>query len=199
MKISLRLAAAAAAIFISASAFAQGPWSITAGYLNSFNKASATDANVTSTSHSNGFYLGVGYETPVRRIDDFYLEGQFLYSYLGDKAEDANENIHMLNLPIRGKYKLYINDNFGFFGYAGPLFSFGFAANEKIGSIAFDLYGDDGILNRFDIKLGFGVGVELSKRFAFRVGCDWGLFNISTVDNVNAHIHWINIGLAYSL
>ena len=197
MKISLKIAAAVAALLISAGASAQGPWSITAGYLCPAYRASASD--VTSTSNGNGFYLGAGYEMPVRDIENFYLEGQLFYSYLGDKSGDTTENIHLLNLPVRGKYKTYVNDNFGIFCYAGPMLSYGIAANDKVGSVAFDLYGDDGILNRFDIKLGIGAGVELSRKLVFRIGYDWGLFNISKVDGAKAHIHWLNVGVAYNL
>lgn len=200
MKISLKIAAAVAATLISAGASAQGPWSITAGYLNAACRASATSSeDVVSVSHLNGFYLGAGYEMPVKSVENFYLEGQLLYSYLGDKSGDTKENIHMLNLPVRGKYKISVNDNLGVFGYAGPLLSYGFAANDKVGSVAFDLYGDDGILNRFDIKLGIGVGAELSNRIVLNIGYDWGLFNISKVDSTKAHIHWLNVGVAYRL
>lgn len=187
------------ALLVSLNAFAQNQWNITAGYLHSDIKTSAATGGSTLTTNINGFYVGAGYEAPVNQIDNFYLEGQFLYSYLGDKNGDVTENIHMLNVPFRAKYKIYITDQFGIFGYSGPVTSFGLAANDKQGNTSYSLYGDDGIINRVDLKLGIGAGIELSRKIVFRVGYDWGLFNMSKIDNVKMHINWFCFGVVYNI
>lgn len=199
MKITTKIAVAIIASLTSFCAFAQNQWYITAGYLNSDNKASAAIGGTTLTTNNGGFYVGAGYEAPVNQIDNFYLEGQFLYSYLGDKNGDVTESIHMLNIPFRAKYKVYITDQFGVFGYGGPVASFGLAANDKVGNISYSLYGDDGIINRVDLKLGIGGGIELSHRISFRVGYDWGLFNMSKIGDAKMHINWFHVGVAYNL
>ena len=105
----------------------------------------------------------------------------------------------MLNVPFRAKYKVNITDQFGIFGYGGPVASFGLAANNKKGNVSYSLYGDDGIINRVDLKLGIGAGIELSQKIVFRVGYDWGLFNMSKINNVKMKINWFHVGVAYNL
>ena len=199
MRISLKFAILAIISLFSINAFSQNKWNVTAGYLLSANKASASTGGTTVTTNDDGFYVGAGYESPVNGIENFYLEGQLLYSYLGDKNGDVTENIHMLNVPFRAKYKVNITDQFGIFGYGGPVASFGLAANNKKGNVSYSLYGDDGIINRVDLKLGIGAVIELSQKIVFRVGYDWGLFNMSKINNVKMKINWFHVGVAYNL
>ncbi len=199
MKSLFRITAAVIAVLVSVNAFSQNQWNVVGGYLRSDNKASAATGGVTVTTNDNGFYIGAGYETAVKQIENFYLEGAFLYSYLGCKNGDVTENMHMLNIPFRAKYKVAVTDQFSIFSYGGPVASFGLAANNKQGNVSASLYGDDGILNRVDLKLGLGVGVELSQKLIFRFGYDWGLFNMSKVDNVDMKLNLFHIGVAYNL
>lgn len=195
MKIALLVVASA----LSLNTFAQEQWHIAAGYLKSDNRATAAGGGATVTTNDNGFYIGAGSECPIKGIDNFYLEAEFLYSYLGDKNGDVTENIHLLNIPLRAKYKAYLNNQFGIFAYGGPVASIGLAANEKQGKVSYSLYGKDGILNRYDIKLGIGAGIELSHKVVFRIGYDWGLFNLSTVDGVKLKLNTLSVGFAYNL
>lgn len=186
------------ALSLSLNVFSQNLWYAGAGYLNSAYRFVSYDGAAVTTN-SNGFYVGAGYETSVRGIENFYLDVQLLYSYQGDKYGDVTENIHMLSIPFRAKYKAHITDQFGIFGYGGPVASFGLAANEKQGNFSYSLYGDDGMLNRFDVKLGLGAGIEFSRKIVFRVGYDWGLFNILTVDDVKMHINIFHVDVIYNL
>ena len=198
MKLSFRAMAVIALTILSVNAYSQSRLNITAGYLKSDNSTSALGI-VSLSSHDNGFYVGIGSESPVNSIRDFYIESQILYSYLGDKSGSTSEAFHMLNIPIRAKYKLYLGNQFGIFAYGGPVFSVGLAANETAGSYSYSLYGNDGIMNRFDLKLGVGGGIELGHRLAFRVGYDWGLLNMSRVNNVNMNISLFHAGVAVIL
>lgn len=199
MKTILRTVSIFAALIMSVNAYSQNQWYVTAGYLNSDNKASASSGGITVTTNDRGFYAGAGLEAPVYGIDNFYLDGALLYSYLGDKDGDMTENMHMLNIPLRAKYKIYLSETFGIFGYGGPVASFGLAANNKSGNLSYSLYGSDGILNRVDVKLGIGAGIELSQKIVFKIGYDWGLFNMSSVNGVKMHLNILNIGVSYNL
>lgn len=195
----LKITLLVVASIMSVNAVAQNQWSVTAGYQKSDNRASASTGGTTITTNCNGFFAGVGYEAPIKGIQNLYFEGQFLYSYLGDRDGDVTENLHSLLVPLRAKYKMDLTDQFGIFAYGGPVASLGIGANAKQGNVSYSLYGKDGIINRFDVKLGIGAGIELSHKVVFRIGYDWGLFNASLVDGVKMNINLLQIGVAYNL
>ena len=180
-------------MLLTFSAFAQTQWYATAGYLrgNSINK----EANVSNAS--NGFYAGVGSEVPIAK--NFYLVAEIEYALQSTKDPDsaAKEYMHMINVPLRFRYKYPVSPVVGVFAQAGVLTSIGLAAYAKAGGVSLDYYGDSGILNRLDTKLGIGAGVELYKKVAIDFGYDWGMFNMSKVYGNNMKIHFLHVGLAY--
>ena len=180
--------------------FAEDRMSLRAGFLRTNNVAEAAGvSSVSVETHNYGFYAGLGSETPVKRIKNLYFDAAALYTYLGDRTGDLREDIHMLNFPLRAKYKGYVSDNLAAFVYAGPVGSIGISARDKQGNTSVSLYGADGMLNRFDVKLGLGVGVELSDKLVFKIGYDWGIFNMSKVYGVNMHMNWYYFGLALNI
>jgi len=197
--IIIKAAVLAVASFMTANAFADDQWNVTAGYVNTSNTATSSVGGISVVTHNYGFYAGVGSETAVKSINNFYIDAAILGTYLGDKDGSAREDIFMLNFPIRAKYKGYVNDNLGLFAYAGPLASIGLYGRDADGSQSIALYGNDGLLNRFDIKIGLGAGIELSHKLTFRFGYDYGIFNASKISGVNMHIHWCYFGVAVNI
>lgn len=183
--------------FLSLNANAQ--YSIQAGYLKSDNIAKAAIGGTSVTTNNSGFYVGLNAAWPIARIENLYYEGGILYSYLGDKNGDVTENIHLLNFPLHLKYQYDVTPQIGIFGFAGPTASIGLAAHDKDSSTSVSLYGDNGILNRVDLKLGIGGGLEFSKKLAVRIGYDWGLFNMSKIENVKMNLNYFHVGIAYNL
>lgn len=70
--------------------------------------------------------------------------------------------------------------------FAGPVFTYGlrdvskertiFNYDDKETEVEYDFYMDDDMANRFDIKLGGGLGIELLDHFVLTAGFNWGLF-----------------------
>lgn len=180
-------------MLLTFGAFAQEQWYVTAGYLhgNSINKA----ANVSAAS--NGFYAGVGSEVPI--ATNFFVIAEIEYAFQGtnDNTTGVKESMHMINVPLRFRYKFPINQMFSVFAQAGVMTSIGLAAKGTQGGISVDYYGENGILNRLDSKLGIGGGVEISKKIAIDAGYDWGMFNMSKINNGNMKIHFLHVGVAY--
>lgn len=178
-------------MLLSFSAFAQSQMYVTAGYLhgNSINK----EANVSNAS--NGFYAGVGSEVPIAK--NFYLVAEIEYALQSTSDNGAKEYMHMINVPLRFRYKYPISPVVGIFAQAGVLTSIGLAAYATDGNVSVNYYGENGILNRLDTKLGIGAGVEISKKIAIDAGYDWGMWNMSKVANNNMKIHFLHVGLSY--
>lgn len=180
-------------MLLTFGAFAQEQWYVTAGYLHGTSVNKEADL----TNPSNGFYAGVGSEVPI--ATNLYLIGEIEYAFQGtnDKDTGVKENMHMINVPLRFRYKYPINAMFSVFAQAGVVTSIGLAAGAKQGNVSVDYYGENGILNRLDSKLGIGGGVEISKKIAIDAGYDWGMFNMSKVNNNTMKIHFLHVGLSY--
>lgn len=117
---------------------------------------------------------------------------------------EATANEHYLNVPVRLQYSFEILPVFKVFAYTGPTFSIGLAGGVSCEAdipvfgkvdVKYDYYSgkfsssnDDiknvldkmepvAAYNRFDIKYGLGLGVELFKFIEVKGGYDWGLMN----------------------
>ena len=184
-----------AAMLLALSAFAQPRLYATAGYL--MGNASTKTTLLSGTATYNGFYAGVGYELPIATNVYLFAEVEYALQSNKDADSDASTTIHAVNIPLRVKYKYPINSMFSVFGYGGVLTNIGLAANSKAGNLSYSLYGEDGAMNRFDTKLGLGGGVEISKKFAVDAGYDWGMFNMSKLDNTTTKINYFHVGVSY--
>ena len=188
-----KIALVFAAMLFAFSAFAQEQWYVTAGYLH----GTSIEKNTNTSNPSNGFYAGVGSEVPIAK--NFYLVAEIEYALQTTKDNDsgANEYMHMINVPLRFKYKYPVSPAISIFAQAGVVTSIGLAAYAKVGNTSVDYYGENGILNRLDSKLGIGGGVEIGKKIAIDAGYDWGMWNMSKLPNGNMKIHFLHVGLAY--
>ena len=203
---------------LSASSYAQIRWSVTGGYaLGTFT---ASENGFSLSSNDNGFYAGILGDI-LTEIPHVTGEKGLTYSYLQDKTSSltsistgngerlsfVKESIHFLNLPFKAKYSLPVSEHFGIFLLGGPTLAIGLDGNQKYLSVNYSmgyraqeknipLFGEDGGLNRLDLKLGIGGGVTLYDWLELRVGYDWGLLNIASKTDISSHVHYFHAGIA---
>lgn len=170
-----------AMVFISASAFSQ--MSVNVGYAN-------TKTNESDADPMNGITAGVGY--------DFNIQGNISilyglnYSYFRNKSDEVFgiytvESGHYLDIPVQLAYGLPLGENLKVLAFAGPKFVLGLAGGVKTegdGEIVPDINyydGDNSLLNRFDIQVGLGAGVQVSQ-FLIKAGYDIGMLNLNATE-----------------
>lgn len=194
-------------------AFAQV--SLGAGYLNSSTRTKVSD-KVTSLP-LNGFYVGADYL--ITEGTGFGINVGAYYSYvtgtktksiLGNLASgSANSTEMYLDLPVSFNYSVDLGGDLKGFVYAGPTFSLGLSSTvEASGSINIPILGpiggstekmnlyDNSDLNRFDILVGGGVGVDYGS-IRFKLGYDLGLLNRYNTDNMTMNRNILHVGVAY--
>ena len=146
----------------------------------------------------NGFHVG-----PIFHFgfsENLGIKSGLLYHYAADGAkafgEKTSTRMHTLQIPVQFAYTYNFSDNFGIYGFAGPKFDIGVALfdrtkdndgkvykyNNYTGKAKYDgedVSGEDpeGAFKRFDVKFGFGVGVNFLKNFYGQFEVDFGLLN----------------------
>lgn len=112
---------------------------------------------------------------------------------------------HFLDIPLRINYTYPISKSLKIFGFAGPNINIGLAQNMEITSTQtynpanpsqatyyvkpgkFNSYADsDYLLNRINIQLGAGAGVQW-KKFQIKGGYDFGLNNLNKAGSDNIY------------
>lgn len=205
----------AVALLIGVSASAQDDKKLTLGV-----KAGANMSNVTGdlddTKVKIGFNVGVTLDyafTPewflmtglefttkgLKQEGTFDAE-DFGFDGLGDVDVKLTYNPMYLQLPIHAGYKLEVADNTKINFHAGPYLAYGIGgkitAKAEVAGVEgkekTDIFGDDGLLKRFDFGVGLGAGVEFGK-IGVGLGYDFGLVNIidvkgASVKNSNAYL-----------
>ncbi len=210
-KIILTLALVAAA---ATSAMAQ--FSVGAGYLNQTTTSKYTSGSSTSKSDiaSQGFYVGadaaynLGYGVSV--VPGIY------YGYLTNGSESnvaglasikGSTKSHYIAVPVNFKYGIGLGDMLNAFVYAGPQFELGLSSKTtttgtvigQSGSTTVDNYGDDSTLNRFNISLGAGIGVDVAEMVRINFGYHYGLLNMYNGSDSNYKVnnsYW-SVGAAF--
>lgn len=193
----------ACAVLIASTAFAQT--SVGAGYLNSIDVVKS--GNSTNSDPLNGFYAGVSFTVPVASGINFNPGLYYGYAAKSSAADliittlSGKREDHFLHVPLHFSYGLDLSRDFRFFAYAGPSVSFGLASRVtgSIGgnSSASDRYQSDSNLNRFDIMLGGGAGVEVMRQFRIQVGYDFGMLNRYNNTNTAYRRNQLTAGVAY--
>ena len=198
-KIILTLALVAAA---ATSAMAQ--FSIGAGYLNQNSKY--TYSSSSTNTAANGFYagadadynLGMGFSV-VPGIYYGYLTSDS--SYFG--VANSSTKSHYIAVPVNFKYSIAPIEMLKVFAYAGPQFELGVSSKTTASALgvstSLDNYGNDGKLNRFNLSLGVGLGVDISDIVRINGGYSWGLLNMlrDADDNASIKTSFWHIGAAF--
>ena len=203
---------AVASLFLSISAGAQLVGG--AGYIYSSEKTTGIDG----THPFHGFFVGASYNFPlvsglgvapglyatVLLHNDNTAAGSVKvgYNVMGSDREIS------LKLPVNLTYRLDLGHDRGIIAYAGPVFQLGVTNSTSVsGSVNFlgFTYGNGdsvnnydtkkGSMNRFNVYLGGGVGVQLGDMI-FHLGYDHSLMDIDKSTNYVTSRGQLIVGLA---
>jgi hypothetical protein len=144
-----------------------------------------------STTHFNGIKIGVTTELEMK--NNFSLLTGVLYNLVySDKLQVYPNSTqvnylaygHFLSIPVMAAYNFPITKDLKVFGYAGPTLNYGLSQVRNsvstvstIASAYTDMY-KSSVLNRLDLQVGIGGGVQF-KKYQLKAGYDYGLLNVS--------------------
>ena len=210
--------ALAAATLMGIGTQASAQVSAEAGYLNQALRISYADALEKSTS-LNGAYAGLFYD--INEGEGLSVRTGLYYAFLSGQAKVVDGYLcgklyeHSLNVPFQLGYTLGFSNGDKGFAYVGPTFTYGLASNVKANALDIlklklaNCYKHD-YLNRFDVKLGFGLGYEVNDMARITVGYNFGIVNqigdgLKHKDengnpmqgNLKLHRNTLNIGVAF--
>lgn len=188
-----------AAILLLMGTRAQAQIVAGAGYLYSSEKTTSIDG----TTPYHGFYLGASYNIALGSGFGVApgLYASFLLHNVNSNAGsaktgynvDGNDREFALNVPVRVTYNYDLGGGRSIFAFAGPAFQLGLTNSTTVtGSVSvlgLNLSGgskvdnyEKGYMNRFNIYLGGGVGVQLGD-ILIHLGYDHSLLDIDTANN----------------
>jgi hypothetical protein len=144
-----------------------------------------------STTYFNGVKIGLTTELPLK--NNFSLLTGVLYNLVyADKLQKYPNSTqvnylsygHFLNVPVMATYNFPVTKDLKFIGFAGPTLNIGLSqAINKISTVSSistaytDLY-KSSVLNRLDLQVGVGAGVQF-KKYQLKAGYDYGLLNVN--------------------
>lgn len=198
----LFLSLAVASSIAAGSAMAQ--ISVGAGYLN--QTTSTTVLSNTAKGSSNGFYAGADFSCPI--VAGLSVDPGVYYGLLMSKDDifglgfmTGDTQSHYLYIPVNIRYNFHVLDFLDVFAFAGPRFNVGLASSTtwKVLDIEHktDNYGEDSSLQRFDLALGAGIGVDLFQTIRIKFGYDWGMLDINKTDEIKTVNSGWHIGAAF--
>ena len=184
MKKILFLIAVVTASFTTVKAQDNLRWGVTAG----MNVSKMSTAGL---GNKVGYHVGARAELGLPQVaNGLYLDAAALISAKGAKTDAGdlggiNVNATYLEIPIHVGYKYTVNDNFNVFGSFGPYFGIGLFGKTKVDeldyngshelvntSYKYNTFGDG--YKRFDMGVGFNVGVEIQQKYRISLGYDFG-------------------------
>ena len=194
---------AATMLLAGTAAFAQS--AIGAGYFNSIDIGKTS--NSTNSDPLSGFYVGFGYTVPIASGINFTPGLYYGYAAKSNATDliittvSGKREDHFLNIPLSFSYGLDLTPDFRFFAYAGPSLSVG-VVSKVTGTLgsnksSYDRYQEDSNLNRFDVMVGGGVGVEVMNTFRINVGYDFGMLNRYNNTNTAFRRNQLTAGVAF--
>lgn len=197
----------AAAMFVAVDAKAQLGVGVGYNLLNT----TTTVADESESSSLNGFYIETEYNFNL--LDEQWgtlgIQPGIRYTFAGEseKAELYGEKVrlsvaeHYLDIPVQVKYGYeVISSKLNINAFAGPIFSIGLASIVKASTddsvVKANAYKDSDY-DRFDLKLGIGVGVDLFEKLNVKVGYNFGLLNRYTGEQIDEYKYKIHTGVFY--
>jgi len=169
--------------------------------------------------NGSGLNIGVVYHMPV--IFNFYFEPGVALAYntysmnkafvdeaLGQdpelsnlKASEASVRMWNLRVPVLGGYRFDLLPFLGINLFTGPEIQLGLSAKNhlKVSSlnVTEGAYGDDGQLNRMDVKWRIGVGVTIQKHLYGAISGAVGICD-QAKDKAKMHSNLFDITLGYN-
>lgn len=160
-----------------------------------------------------GLLLGIKGELAIPAIsNDIYLDFGMQLSAKGYKNTywilnqsdimSSTTNINYLVIPVHLGYKVKCSESISLFANTGPYAGVGlwgkkkFFKNDKKYDSSNKVFSKNEF-ERFDYGWGVNIGMEYAKHFQLTLGGDWGLKNISKVDNWKYRNRKFTISLGY--
>lgn len=198
MKKIFAILAASVMMLVGVDAYAQ--MSVGAGYLNSVSRNKTTGRN----TPSNGFYAGAEYN--ITEGTGFGVSVGAYYSYLqanNDYFGVVSTKIKdmYIDMPVNFNYSIPMTEALSAYVYAGPTFSVGLSSKTQAGALGYTADGKDqyqnGNLNRFDILVGGGAGIDYNNTIRFSVGYNIGCLNRSSYEETTLNRNVLHVGVAF--
>ena len=200
MKKFVTILSAALLLLAGTNAFAQ--MSVGAGYLSSTETVKSGSSS-TDRTPLNGFYAGVSYTVPIASGINF-TPG--IYYGLAAKSNatsifglqiEGKQQDSFINVPLHFSFGAELGSGLRCFVYGGPSASFAVASKVISGSTTYDRLKDNDSLQRFDLMLGGGVGLEINDIVRFQVGYDFGMLNRTDSENFLVRRNQLTAGVAF--
>lgn len=182
---------AASLMLVSTSALAQV--SVSAGYLGTFQRLSATKLDLSKSVYMNGLYAG--FDNTIQFDQNMGISVGVYYVYSAAPATQLFESLelienfakgrldeHFLNIPFNIVFGTEVQEGLRAFFFAGPTVSCGLSSKVKANVLdilkfnASNNYKHD-YFERFDLMFGGGIGFDVNDMVRVKVGYDYGLFN----------------------
>lgn len=189
------------------------------GLLRAVNYGGEVDLGINVSTMSE-FHSKVGFRFGIRGImhipeiaNGVYVNAGAFLSKKGGQIEEIGEDendiitvsasAYYLEVPIHIGFRCEIIDAISVFTEVGPYFGAGLFGDTKIktsqvGEDKFHTFGDDKLLDRFDLGIGMRAGIIIFGQVPISVGYDFGLLNNSALtdidikhSNFTASIGWI--------
>ena len=176
--------------------------SVGAGYLSSTETVKSGSSS-TDRTPLNGFYAGVSYTVPIASGINF-TPG--IYYGLAAKSNatsifglqiEGKQQDSFINVPLHFSFGAELGSGLRCFVYGGPSASFAVASKVISGSTTYDRLKDNDSLQRFDLMLGGGVGLEINDIVRFQVGYDFGMLNRTDSENFLVRRNQLTAGVAF--
>ena len=98
--------------------------------------------------------------------DVWSLKSGLMFESKGYKLDEEKARPIYMQIPVMAAWKANITDDIKFVVNAGPYFAVGLGGKYKEGNSDIKLFSSDGMnMERFDLGIQWGIGVELSERY----------------------------------
>lgn len=184
LTVSAQRASSSSSTFFSTESVDGGvKWGVRAGVNFANSSFSSGDYSVTPDSRTS-FHVGVVADFPL--MESLYIQSGLFLQNKGCKMSDDDEEITYkpmyLEIPILASYRYNFNDATQLQVNFGPYFGYGIGGKIKDeydgDSEEADIFGDDGILKRFNCGLQVGAGITFASHIYLGVAYQFGLSNI---------------------
>lgn len=181
------------------------------GAMNVSSYAMSSDGVKFDSDSRFGFKAGLQMELSAPFIaDGFYFDfgallsskGAKMSSTVGDVDISWTSRPYYIEMPMHLGYNLDFGESskITVFGSFGPYIAVGLWGSDKVTlgeeSSKPDTFASDG-LKRFDFGLGLKVGVRMFDHYRLFLGYDWGLLDVSQMDDTKWNNRNFYIGASY--
>jgi opacity protein-like surface antigen len=177
---------------------------VTAG----LNRAKYWGSDAPDSKMKSGIRIGVVAEATETkgRLRNFSLHTGLLFSQQGGIVEnyygvDRTEmTLNYLYIPINTRYKFDLGSNMGFFLQAGFYTGYAISGRQKTEyrgeTKSTKINFGDRNMERFDMGLGLGAGLQVLSNIEIGLGYNWSFFPLVKAENASRWVHFYNAGLA---